>query len=779
MQNGHDINHAADLISTIMGETAPTSQQGQQGMSEQDLLSMIAAKMQSSHQWYGSGKLASDRIQADSYYRGEPRGDEVDGRSQVVSRDVAEAIDSIMPSLMRIFAGGDKVVVFEPNGPEDEDAAAQATDYINNVFMEQNEGFMTLHTWFKDALLKKVGIVKIWHDVRIKRTKETYQGLTQEQFNTLSQDNSVQVADVKQYPDDNYRPQPPIDSETGQPALDPATGQPIPPPPPPMLFDCTVVCAKPEKKIMVANVAPDEFMIERRAVNDETAGFLAHRFKTTIGDLIEQGFEPEKVKSIPSGDDNDYTQERIQRFSDEDQLPFGSEGDKYDSITRKIWVTECYIKTDFDGDGFAEWRRVILGGDNGLSGSVLLSNEETDDHAFACITPKPEPHKFYGRSIFDETRDIQDVKTSLERAAQDSLYLALSPRKGIVEGQVNLDDLLDTRVGGIVRMKNTGALVDINTRDVSQNAMRAIEYWDTVREQRTGVTRYNQGLDSESLNKTATGIKIIANAGQQRLEMIARVFAETGVKRLFRRIFQLTCQFEDQKKVVRLRNKWVNINPRDWKDRMDVVVSVGVGMGDKQTQMQVGMQMLNIQNQIMQAGGSGILVKPKNVYNVLAKVVEAAGWKAPDPYFTNPDEQEQQPQQPPQPKPEELFKAKELELKNRELDIKEKEVDLTHQVKSTKLLDDIHARHTARNDQLMPEREQAVMQSHDNMQQTMMAMMERMNQNSQGLMMIAQIMQQSNAVLAQALTAPKRAIRDKSGKLVGTETVMPNTNGDM
>jgi hypothetical protein len=651
----HDLMHAIDGLQTMhmpaqpstgrsdvtpegiaerlqaMDDAVQEGEKPQPPMSEAELLALIKRKVETSHQWYGSGKLSSKRIDADRYYRGEPLGNELDGRSQVVSRDVAEAVDGAMPSMMRVFAGGEQVCAFEPNGPEDEEAAKQATDYINNIFMQENEGFMLLYTWFKDAFLKKNGIVKAWHDVRWKRTKENYQGLTIPQLQSLQQNPNIQVVDVRQYQDVIQQ----MDGFTGQ-----TISQPID------LCDCVVICTKPEKKIRVENVPPDEFIIERRATSIYTAGFLAHRGKRTISDLLECGYDADKIADIPRGEDHDYTQERIQRFSDEDQLPYGSD-DEADPTMRKVWVTEAYVKCDFDGDGIAEWRMVTLAGDS-AQGAVILGNEETDDHPFADLTPDPEPHKFYGQSLFDKTKDIQEIKTALIRGILDSTYLANAPRLGFVEGQVNMDDLLDVRPGGVVRMKRPDALTPIPSTLVSDAAMQVVNYIDSVKETRTGIKAMSAGLSPNILNSSATGADILNNNNQQHLELMCRIFAETGVKRLFRIIFKLVCQHQNVPRTVRLRNKWVQVNPMDWKDRMDVSATVGIGLGSKTQQAAIAQQLLQIDQQIiqMQGGVDGPIVKLDNVYNKLTKLVEAVGWKTPDPYYSDPKDFT-----PPAPKP--------------------------------------------------------------------------------------------------------------------------------
>jgi len=679
-ERDQDLPHAVGLAISLLGPRDSGGEvishlQPEQGnkkeplMTESDLLAIVNAKLQQSHQWNddGGGILSQNRILADKYYRGDLRGDEVEGCSRVVSRDVAEAIDSILPSLVRIFTGGDQVVVFRPNGPEDEDSAQQATDYINHIFMEENEGFLILLTWFKDALLKKNGIVKSWYDVRIKKTRERYHGLTQEQLDALKMDQSFEILEEESYNDVVM-------------IVDPVTRQQVPQPI--SLFNCTLLLAKPERRIRIENVPPDEFIIERRTVSLQETGFVGHRCRRTVSDLVECGFDLEMLKALPDNTFIDNTQERQTRFEGEGAILSGELATNLDFSMKKVWVTEIYMKVDFDKDGVAEWRKITAIGDSSGQVTKILSNDETDDHAFSDLTPIPEPHKFFGQSLFDQTRDIQDIKTALIRGALDSIYLANKPRMGVVSEQVNLDDLQDVRAGGIVRLKNPAALVPIQTTLATPQALQMIEYIDSVREQRTGVTRYNQGLNADSLNKTATGMTMIQNAGQQRIEMIARIFAETGVKRLFRRIFKLTCQNEDVQKVMKLRNKWTTINPRDWKDRMDVSVSVGIGTGNKQQQTMIAMQMLDLDARIvqMQGGVNGPLLDAKNIYNKLAKLIEAIGWKTPEPYYMDPDVFEEKiranPPPPPPPSSEQQKDLIALEIKNRELQMKEIDLEM-------------------------------------------------------------------------------------------------------
>ncbi len=621
-------------------------------MSDADLRAILEAKIYNSLGFQG-GLLSQERRQAERFYKGELFGNEIEGRSQVVSRDVAEAVDSMMPSLMRIFASGDEVVRFNPSRPGAEAIADQATDYVNWIWMQQNEGFRNFHAWFKDALLKKAGIIKIWWDESEDVTRETYQGLTEAELAILAADPGIEIIQDKAYSDPSAAaPSPPAAtgaapaaSAAAAPGVGPGAAPPGAPkterapaaerqPPAPLLHDVVLRRTTRTGRVRIRPLPPEEFLIDRRAVDLDEVPFLAHRLKRTISELIEAGYPREQLAVLEDDEVADLSLERLERFADEDEMPW-RESSALDPSMREVWVTECYIRVDYDGDGVAELRKVTVAG---AGAAVILDNDEVDDHPFAALTPIPMPHKFFGMSIADQTIDLQLIKSTLWRGALDSLYLSNAPQMGVVEGQVNLDDLLNRRPGGIVRIKNPSALVPIQTAPLGGDAFTMIEYIDTVREQRTGVTRYNQGLDPDTLNKTATGINTIQNAAQQRLELIARIFAETGVKRAFRRILELVAKHQQQPQIIRLRGAWVAMDPREWTDEMDMTVSVGLGTGNRDQQVAQMTNLLQIDQQIvqMQGGVEGPLVTLQNIYAKLAKLVEAAGLKSVGNFYTDP-----------------------------------------------------------------------------------------------------------------------------------------------
>ncbi len=613
------------------------------GKSETSVRAIVAARIQRALTWQGAN-LSKDRTKALRYYRGEKFGNESEGRSQIVSRDVAEVVDGMMPSLLRPFVGGDEAVRFEPKGPEDEAAAAQATEYANHVWNVDNPGFRVFHDWVKDGLLARVGVVKVWWEDREETTREEYSGLTAEEVQVLRLDPAVEI--VESYQEREGKPDAPgMDSY------------------------CATIRRKARSgRIHVRNLPPEEFLIDGEHVSLDEKPFCAHRCRRTVSDLVEMGYAREKIEAL-SGDDSgafDAGYERQERGRPE-QSVVGSDG-ALDDSQREVWVSECYLRLDEDGDGIAEYRKITVAGDQA---ELILENEEVDDHPFAAWSPYPVPHKFHGESAADKLLDVQLTKSAILRQMLDNLYLINNARTEVVEGKVNLDDFLSSRPGGYVRVKELGAMREIVVPPVFQNAFPALEYLDAVRENRTGQTKYNQGLDANSLNKTASGINAIMNAAMLRLELIARIFAETGVRRAFRLILRLVVRRQDKARVVRLRNQWIAIDPRAWNAEMDVGVSVGLGTGNKDQQLGHLMAVWEKQVQALQLQGGpmGPLVSLANLYETAAHIVRNAGLKSSQGFFMDPSlTPPPMPPPPPPPDPAVIELQAKLAVENRRLD---------------------------------------------------------------------------------------------------------------
>ena len=564
--------------------------------------------------------LSDDRAQAIDYYLGDELGNEVEGRSQVVSMDVQDTIESALPQLLKVFVSGDSVVSFNPKGKEDIEAADQETDYINHVVMEKNEGYMTFYVWFKDALLSKNGYVKAYYEQEKDVEEESYSGLTDGQLQMLASDDKVEVLEHTAYPDPTFNAEEAI-------AQSMMTGAPLPPEP--MLHDVKIRVTETRDKINIKNVAPENMMISVDTSSPSLfdARFVQHREIMSRAEAAEQfNLSMKKIDSIFAETNEAYQLEAIARDIYDEEYDRVVEGSN-------ILVRDTYIRID------GELMRYVVIGNN------IVHKEKAEVIPFACITPMIMPHRHIGRSYADLTMDIQLIKSTLLRGQLDNMYLANNGRYAI-SSRVNLDDMLTSRPGGVVRVEGDpgSSIMPLSHPPLPASSFGMVEYMDSMKEKRTGITAYNQGLDSNSLNKTATGVQQIMSAAQQRIELVARTFAETGVKDLFRLVHRLVRTTYTKPDIVRLRNKWVDVDPREWKHRSDLTISVGLGAGNKDQQMMHLNNIITMQKEALAAG----ITDPTKIYNALAKLTQNAGFKDPEEFWTNPAEnpQGQQPQQP-------------------------------------------------------------------------------------------------------------------------------------
>ena len=560
--------------------------------------------------------LSNDRAEAIDYYLGQPFGNEEEGRSQVVSYDVQDTIESALPQLLKVFVAGDKVVQFDPKGPEDQEAAEQETDYINHVVMEQNEGFKIFYVWFKDALLSKNGYVKVYAEEEEEEEEYEYKGLSDAQLQMLASDEGTEVLEHTGYPDPSVNMDV-VYQQAAMNGVDPATVM------QPMLHDVKLKVTEKETEIHIENVAPENMMIsvEVNGPNLQDAKFVQHREVMQLADIAETFDKPlDYIKSIMSDLRDTFEEESNARDIYDEEYDRAIE-------SQEALVKDTYIKLDGE-----RYRVVVLG-------NTVLYKEKCEYVPFACITPMIMPHRHIGRSYADLTMDIQLIKSTLIRGQLDNMYLANNGRYAISD-RVNLDDMLTSRPGGIVRVDGdpgTG-IMPLSHPPLPASSFGMVEYMDSMKEKRTGITAYNQGLDSNSLNKTATGVAQIMNASQQRIELVARTFAETGVKELFKLVHYLVRTTLTKPDIIRLRNKWVEVDPREWKARKDLSISVGLGAGNKDQQLVHLTSILNMQKEAIQIG----LTSPEKIYNALAKLTQNAGFKNPEEFWTNPVNNPQQ-----------------------------------------------------------------------------------------------------------------------------------------
>lgn len=572
-------------------------------MSEDDLLAQIEHLEKQAASHYRS-EVAADQQKAQDYYDSEPFGNEEEGRSRVISSDVWDVVEGLAPVVLKPFVASDDVVKFNPLGPDDEEAANQESDYINWVVTQRNDSFTQLLAAVKSGLLQKNGVVKYWWEQSQRPTIERYYGVPDDLFALLMQDKDVQVVEHSE-----------ITDELGQ-----------------VSHDVTLRTAEEIGAARFCVIPHEEFRISRDAdtPNPQDARFVQHFRKVTIGDLRAMGYDV--ADDLTDGGEDPEDSEAYGRRKDAESFDEG-----LDPSIREVVFRESYIRVDFDGDGMPELRKVCS------VGKTILSNDETEEIPFAAWTPYPQPFRFWGRCPADEAVEIQLIKSTLWRQSLDNIYTINNNRVFAGEG-VNLDDLIDNQIAGVVRV--SGGL------PVSQSVMPApitpigavvqpmIEYLDSAKENRTGFTRYNQGTDSNSLNKTATGVRIITEAANGRVELISRAFAEMLLAPLMRGIHGLCRRHATKDETVRLRNKWVPIDPRGWKRRQDMAVSVGLGTADLQMKLQGIQMLLAEQKQLAQVG----IVQPQHFIASASRLAEVVGYKNPQEFFGQPEQQGMPPQ---------------------------------------------------------------------------------------------------------------------------------------
>ena len=702
-------------------------------------------------------ELSAQRALAIDYYLGEKFGTEIEGRSQVVSFDVQDTIESALPQLLKVFVSGDKVVEFTPRGPDDQQEAEQETDYVNHVVMEKNNGFELLYVWFKDALLSKNGYVKIYFEEDKSVEEEDYEGLTDAQVQMMASDDNVTIKEIESFPDPSVNVEQ-LTQQAMEQGADPSMIE------VPMLHNVKIEVKDVRGEVKVCNVAPENIL-----VSVDTAGtcmqksrFVQHREymqRATVAETF--GLSKQKAKELQSDTAQGWDQESNARDIYSEEYDRAVEQDE-------VLVKDTYILVDGE-----RWRYVVIGNE-------VIYKEKSDIVPFASLTPMIMPHRHIGRSYADLTMDIQLIKSTLLRGQLDNMYLANNGRYAISD-RVNLDDMLTSRPGGIVRTEGDPmtAIMPLSHPPLPATAYSLVEYMDNMKEKRTGVTAYNQGLDSNSLNKTASGIAQVMSAAQQRIELVARTFAETGVKDLFMMVHRLVRMNYTKPDVIRLRSQWVEVDPRGWKNRKDLTISVGLGTGNKDQQLAHLSTIIQMQKEAIQAG----LTSPEKIYNALAKLTQNAGFKNPEEFWTNPANN---PPPEPQPSIEEKMieaqkeidamkvqadnaqKAAELELKQQQMQLDEWKTKLQEETKrmiaqlnSTSDLKKTSMTINSANMESFTELDEFGAEQPSN---ALTGLIETINQNM--ALLVAQQSDNQRQVI-ESINRPKQVVRDKSGKVQG------------
>jgi hypothetical protein len=625
---------------------------------------------------YVDSDLSPTRAKGTEYYRGDLFGNEVEGNSKVVAMEVRDTVSAMLPSLMRVFFNSENVVEFTPRGPEDVQGAQQATDYANYIFQNDNPGFLTTYAIFKDALVRKCGIAKFWWEDEERVRIEEYTGLDEPTLEMLMQEPQAEVTIVSSYPDPNV-------DEMQMTTVDPMTGQPMVMPAP-MLHDVQIKRITKDGRIRIMAVPPEELLLDRRARSFDDATIIAHRQMATVADLIAMGYDQDEIEENLMSNDLDSNDEYLARQPL--STTFGT-NDAANPMMRRVLYIEAYARVDYDGDGIAELRKVCCMG----AGYKVVRNLPASYIPFADFPCDPEPHTspLEAMSIFDITRDLQEIKSEILRNTLDSLAQSIHPRTAVVEGQVNIDDVLNNETGAIIRMRAPGMVQPLTTPFVGQAAFPMMEYMDQIKEDRTGMSKAAMGLNADALqSSTKAAVNATISASQGRIELTARILAE-GMKKLFKGILFLVTTHQDKARMVRMRNEWVQIDPRAWDAGMDANINIALGNGDTNERLQALMMILAKQEQILQQlGPTNPLVTPQQFSNTLRKIVELSGFKDSTSYFQA-IPADYVPPAPPQPKPSPEEILAQVQAESIKADIQKKAADLELQRQQMIMDDDL------------------------------------------------------------------------------------------
>lgn len=615
---------------------------------------------------YDESELAEHREQALEYIEGEMRDTPAEeGKSSVVSYDVRDTMAWILPGIMRVFLASDRVAIYEPEKPNDEPFAAQATDLVNYIFLKECSGYKVLFETLYDGLALGNGILKHWWDDTPEHKVERFSNLSDDAFTALVAPDDVEVLEHSERPAVAVMPEEAAMLSPDAPA--------------PTTHDVKIKRLASKGRIVVEALPPEDFLIERAATAlDEKVRFVAHISTPTRSDLIKQGYERDIVEALPTH----YVETEEDADDARDHLNQRTGTDDADKSVEKVKIYECYVLVDTDGDGIAERRMVVMGDKGGRRGErKILKNEEWgDDLPFTDLVPDPVAHRWRGRSLFDKLHDIQRIKTVLSRQTLDNLYRVNNPQRVALEGAVeNMDALVNNEIGEVIRVNRPDAIQDLTVPFVAEKTFGALAYFDEVIAKRTGVSASSMGLDPETLqNQTAQAVAQQQSSSQSMVELYARNIAEVGLRRLFRCLLRLLVKHQDKTRAIRLRDEWVEMDPQAWNADMDATVNVGLGAGSRDRDMAMLRFVMEIQEKIFMAmGPSNPLVGLSEIRNAFAKAIEAAGMRAPEQFvreFGKDEEQQMmqaKAQQPPPPDPKmlEMQAKQQLEQQKAQADV--------------------------------------------------------------------------------------------------------------
>ena len=584
-------------------------------MSKDDIQGAIKQAIQDAIDYVDSD-ISRQRERAQRYFDGAVDLEHEDGRSKVVSTKVRDVVRGAKPSLMRIFLSNDKFVEFTPKGPEDVASAEQATAYTHWVFNKVG-GYNVLNSAIHDALIKKVGLAKVWWNTETIAKSHTYENLTDAEVQILASKEGVEVVEHSQE----------TEIEIDESGMEVARNS-----------HSMVVSHKYEEgEMVIESIPPEEFFIDGSAKSIDDAYIVCHRTEKRAGDLVAMGYDQDVVDKLSGQDDGTASgdEEKILRFGESIDTTSAN-----DPSMRAIIVTEAYMRIDVEGDGVPTLHKFLCGG----TGYEVLEMEPWDKVPFADFHVDPEPHAFYGRSLAELVMNDQDTTTSVLRGILDNVALVNTPRLEVNEDMVEMDDVLNNEIGAIIRSEQIGSVNPLTVPFVAGSTLPALQYLDMLVEEKTGISKMSMGLNADALqNTTATAAALTAQASAGQLEVMARNLAE-GMRRLFQLMLHVAVKNSPDEQMMRLNGQFVPVDPSVWDIGMDMEINVGLGTGQEDVKAAALMQTFQTQQQIWQSyGPNNGLVTMTQMRNTLADTLALSGFKNADRYYApmNPETEQQ------------------------------------------------------------------------------------------------------------------------------------------
>jgi hypothetical protein len=699
-------------------------------------------------------QLQKDRLRAIEYNNGTMNDTPSEpNRSSMVSKDVRAVIKKALPSVIRTILGNDQVVEYLPVGPEDEESAKQASDYVNYVVLSEGDAVSAIEDAIHDALLLKNGILRWYWDSDTCVSYSDHTGLTDDEFSMLAGDDSVTVLEhtARQEMTD----------------MGPVT-----------LHDCKIKRVEEENDIRVEAVPHERFLIHPDATCIEDSAIVGERTEITRSELVEMGYDRELVAGF-AHDSDDEIEEIARRevyVSDDDT----------DDAMGMVDYYDLYVRADMDGDGVAELRHMVFAG--GTNESNLLINEEVSDVQFCTIRAIRAPHQWEGISIADDVMDVQRGKTVLLRQTLDNLYWQNNPQPTMQEGAItNEEAVYNPAFGKPIRTRAginaNEAIQFLQVPFVAEKSFAMLDYFDREAQDRTGISDASGGLPPDALqNVTAKASAMMEQQSIGQAELMVRTLAR-DLRALFKGILRLMVRHQDVAKTVRLRGKWVSFDPRDWNASMDCTVNVGLGAGTRERDMMMMQQIIGLQDRIVgQLGVDNPFVKPDNAYNAIRRLAEAAGLKNPDLYFTKPDPQEvQQRLQAMANQPSPIQEKAQADIAVEQAKVQASRDREASQMQADLMVAQAEQRNTLEIEKMKLdwEREKFMMQLQADLATSGLSMDPNGAAVNPYVEATKQMMAQTQAMLgmiSQHLASsnmPKRVVRDANGDIVGLEPVQP------